>query len=77
MANRYLYIVARTQPGLYEEIADRFADDPKVTVIFDRRDDERKAAVTAAQRRMRDRRRNDEVQEWLRDRSYAVVTVPA
>ena len=78
MGNRYLYVVARTQPALYEELSNRFADDPQITVILDRRHDEQppSSAEEAEQRRQRDRRRNSVAQGWLRAQSFAVVVLP-
>jgi hypothetical protein len=78
--SRYLYIVVRTQPVLFELLRDRFAGDPKVTVIFDRRHGERRLtgdSLEAAERRQRDRRRNLDVQDALRDRAHAVVSIPS
>jgi hypothetical protein len=80
MTDRYLYIIARTNPGLFDVLSEQFAGDPTVTVILDRRQGERREnprGVEAAERRQRDRRRNLDVEEALRVRSYAVVTVPA
>ncbi len=67
---RQLFIVARTQIGLYHELSQQFANDPNVTVILDRR-----YGIVQA-RPERDRRRNLQVDADLRERSLAVLTLP-
>jgi hypothetical protein len=67
---RQLFIVARTQIGLYHELRQQFASDPNVTVIFDRRYGIVKSMPE------RDRRRNQQVDADLRERSLALITLP-
>jgi hypothetical protein len=71
-------VVSREAPELYEELRERFADDPKVIVILDRRVAERRRRVepVPVERRQRDRRTRPEVQEELRTSQYAIVTLP-
>jgi hypothetical protein len=54
----YLVIVSRERPELLAELERRFAEDKTVTVIVDRRVDERRQleARTVAERRRGDRR---------------------
>lgn len=77
--DRYLFIVSRAHPALYDDLARQFATDPKVEIVLDRRFGERRTRRSDdfPERRQRDRRRNEEVQAQLRERFYAVVTVRA
>lgn len=76
---RHLFIVSRHHEYLYRDLADRFRDDKNVQVVLDRRQQgERRlseAALTSAERRARDRRRRDEIDEELRTRSHVIVTL--
>ncbi len=74
---RHLFIVARGVPGLYEVLTDQFADDADVIVILDRRMGERRAQPTAPhdERRKQDRRVRPFVDEELRLRSHAILTL--
>ena len=56
---RYLFLVSRHHPRLYEYLIERFHDDPNVAVVLDRRSGERRARVQSvpAERRVGDRRR--------------------
>ncbi|HET8577490.1 MAG TPA: hypothetical protein VFO18_10355 [Methylomirabilota bacterium] len=58
MAERVMIIVPRTAPALYAYLKEKFAGDPTVSVIVDRRTRERrqKAATPAAERRRAERR---------------------
>jgi chromosome segregation ATPase len=71
-----MFIVARRHPELYDYLSARFADDPSVTVVLDRRlaPRRRRALPAAAERRRVDRRTRPEVDEQLRATSLAVVT---
>ena len=74
---RYIFIVSRRHPALYDYLLQRFSDDPNAQVILDRRRLERRQAETpvTAERRRAPRRRQRDVSEELRLRSVAVVTV--
>ncbi len=67
---RQLYIVDRTQVWLYLDLLHKHADDPNTTVLMDRR------YGIVRSRPDRDRRQNLQVAAELRERSYAVVTLP-
>jgi hypothetical protein len=69
---RYLFIVSSRDPGLFELLKERFADDQNVEVILDRR----AHPAPSARRPRTERRHRPEVNEELRVRSYAVVTLP-
>ncbi len=71
-----MFIVARRHPELYDYLSARFADDPSVTVVLDRRlaPRRRRALPAAAERRRVDRRARPDVDEQLRATSLAVVT---
>jgi hypothetical protein len=75
-ASAQMFIVARRHPELYDYLSTRFADDPNVTVVLDRRltPRRRRALPAAAERRRVDRRARPEVDEQLRATSLAVVT---
>ncbi len=75
-ASTQMFIVARRHPELYDYLSTRFADDPNVTVVLDRRltPRRRRALPAAAERRRVDRRSRPEVDEQLRATSLAVVT---
>jgi chromosome segregation ATPase len=75
-ASTQVFIVARRHPELYDYLSTRFADDPNVTVVLDRRltPRRRRALPAAAERRRLDRRSRPEVDEQLRATSLAVVT---
>lgn len=67
---RYLFIVARGNSTLFEYLKERFADDEAVEVITDRR------ASTAPTEPAVERRSHPDVNDEIRARSYAVVTLP-
>jgi tetratricopeptide (TPR) repeat protein len=69
----HLVIVARPNVNLYEYLREKFAGDPNVQVVLDRRHAEpRPAEASAVERRAADRRRIA-VDEALRSRGLAVV----
>jgi hypothetical protein len=74
---RHLFIVARGVPGLYEVLRDQFAGDDDVAVILDRRVGERRSQTDAPpeERRKQDRRVRTFVDEELRLRSHAILTL--
>lgn len=61
---RYVIIVARDQPGLYEHLKLTFAADKKVEVILDRRQPDQRLA---------DRRHLSEVDDQLRSLGWALT----
>jgi hypothetical protein len=68
---RYLYVVSRRDPALFEFLKARFADDENVEVILDRRADPAPPGpAPPVERRVR-----AEVAEEIRVRSYAVITL--
>src|SRR5438128_2683095 len=77
-APRDIWIVARDRPDLYEQLKQRFRDDPGVEVVFDQRHDDRRAG---GRQRLPDRRRTDrrgpsmEILGKLFLQGYAVVHV--
>ncbi len=73
----HLSIISRQHNDLYDYLRERLAGDGDVRVIKDRRLGERrrKAAPAAAERRRAERRSRPEIDEQLRVRSHAIVTV--
>jgi hypothetical protein len=73
-----VFIIARRHPELFDYLSERFADDPNVMVVLDRRfaSRRRRALPAAAERRRVDRRSRPEVDEQLRATSLAIVTAP-
>ncbi len=65
---RYLLIVARERPGLFEYLTRQFAGDDKVQVLVDRRQEERRCRVEShePERRVHDRRSQLGPEESLR-----------
>jgi class 3 adenylate cyclase/tetratricopeptide (TPR) repeat protein len=70
----HLFVVARSQPTLYDDLR-RELDGRPVTVILDRRETERRqrTELPPAERRARDRRRRAAFDETVRTRGFAVV----
>ncbi len=68
---RFLFIVARQLPGVYEHLCQQFGAEPDVEVIIDRR----KAPASGAEGHHVERRRNDRVDEQLRVMGYAFVRI--
>ena len=78
---RFLFIVARQLPGVYEHLREQFGQEPNVEVILDRRKGERRQPEASepppgVDRRHAQRRRNGSVDEQLRVMGYAFVRVP-
>ena len=69
---RYLFIVSRQDPALFTLLKERFAGDENVEVILDRR----AQAVPPDWHPPGERRTRPEVNEEIRARAYAVVTLP-
>ena len=59
MAKKVMVIVPRTAPALFAYLKEKFADDPTISVIMDRRIGERRRGSEAprTERRQGDRRR--------------------
>ena len=68
----HLIIVAHDNPELYEFLRQKFAPDPDVRVVLDRRRDARRPdGATAAERRRTARRQAAD--RLLRDRGFVVI----
>ncbi len=67
MAEKVMVIVPRTAPALFAYLKDKFAEDPTISVIMDRRTGERRrrSDAPAMERRRGDRRQAD--------RAHAIV----
>jgi hypothetical protein len=74
-----LFVVARRDPELYGYLRARFADDVGISVVLDRRVENRRrrALPAAAERRRADRRMRPEIDEQLRATSLAIVGAPS
>jgi chromosome segregation ATPase len=74
-----LFVVARRDPELYGYLRARFADDVGISVVLDRRVENRRrrALPAAAERRRGDRRMRPEIDEQLRATSLAIVGAPS
>ena len=62
MAEKVMVIVPRTAPALFAYLKGKFADDPTISVIMDRRSGERRRRkdTPSTERRRGDRRRADQ-----------------
>jgi hypothetical protein len=67
MAEKVMVIVPRTAPALFAYLKDKFAEDPTISVIMDRRTGERRRRGDAPSI---ERRRSDRRQA---DRAHAIV----
>jgi hypothetical protein len=74
---RYLFIVSRQHPALYDYLREQFAGDPNAEVLLDRRQHDRRQRETsgAPDRRRAHRRQRPRIDEELRHRSVAIVTI--
>jgi len=74
---RNVFIVSRQHRDLYTYLRERFASDPAVEVILDRRFGQRRQRKTEvdAERRRVDRRQRPEVEQELQTRSHAIITI--
>lgn len=70
---RHLFILSGRDPDLYSYLRERFADDPAVELIVDRRRPD--AACTPAHYPV-DRRTRPDADAELLSRSYTVITIP-
>ena len=66
---RYLFVVSRQHPYLYELLVERFQDDKNVEVVLDRRSATRKPAEQYGTEDRRSRPQNE-----LNVRSHLIVT---
>jgi hypothetical protein len=73
----HLFIVSRDHHDLYIYLCERFAGDPKVKVILDRRWGERELAKGVILRDCpeRNRRHRPEIDKELRSGSHVILTV--
>ena len=73
--NRFLFVISRQQPQLYEYVRSAFSPEEEVRVIVDRRvaDRRRASAPGSAERRRSDRRVRTDVVEELKARGCAFV----
>jgi hypothetical protein len=72
MRPRYLFVVARQHPELYELLLERFRDDNKVEVILDRRRETQGRGDSDYS--IKDRRQRRSPKDDLSRRSYLVIT---
>ena len=75
---RHVVIISRHYAALFEYVQGRFAAEGNVEVILDRRtgrDRRRRTGRTAIERRSRDRRRRQDVDDALRMESMQFVTI--
>jgi hypothetical protein len=74
---RNVFIVSRQHRDLYTYLRERFASDPAVEVVLDRRFGQRRQRQSPvdAERRRSDRRQRPEVEAELQTRSHAIITI--
>ena len=74
---RYLLIISRDEPKLYEYLKNHFAGRPDVDVVFDRRHRQRRQRTASAplERRQADRRQRS-VDEDLAALGVAIARIP-
>lgn len=74
---RVVFVVSRQHRDLYAYLSERFATDPAVEVVLDRRLGERRQRIAppVTDRRRADRRRRPEVDAELQVRSHAIITL--
>ncbi len=72
---RRLFIVARGNPVLYEDLAQQFAHEKNVEIILDRRLGERRQRVQAHafERRRAERRRQPGLDDELRSHGFVFI----
>jgi len=79
---RHVYVVGREHRDLYEVLTKQFASDGNVRVVLDRRVGERRrvqaddAPFETERRQRSDRRIRPSVDEELKSRSHAIVSLP-
>jgi hypothetical protein len=78
-AKRHVLIISRHHPALYDYVSERFAGEPNVEVILDRRRGrdrrERPAQAPPVERRSAERRLRPHVDAALRMESMQFVTI--
>jgi hypothetical protein len=77
---RHIFVVARGHRDLYEVLAKQFIDDGNVRIILDRRladrrQDDSVVVPHGDRRAARDRRTRPKVDEELKWRSHAIITL--
>ena len=80
---RHIFIVARAHRDLFEFLEKQFAEDGNVWVVLDRRQSDRRRAYPThsahdgdRRRAVSDRRTRPAVDEELKARSHAIITLP-
>jgi len=72
--DRLLFLVARDQPDLWDQLSKEFSSKDVAVVVDRRRGDRRRAAQSSdANRRQSDRRSRDEVDREVRSRGFSVI----
>ena len=79
---RHIFIVGRSHRPLYDVLIKRFESDENVTVVLDRRVSARRVRAVAVapeqeRRQLTDRRSRPSIDEELKWRSHAIVTLPS
>jgi len=73
---KYIFVISRQRPDLYDDLAYFFRGDPGVEVVLDRHIGERRiATVPPRDRRRRDRRMNPQPGGDLETLGYVMVRV--
>jgi len=74
---RTLFVVSRRNQDLHQYLRERFASDPAVEVILDRRIAQRRQRrlPVDAERRRADRRQRPEVEVELQSHSHAIISI--
>jgi hypothetical protein len=74
---RYLFIVSRMHPDLFEYLREHFVDAPEVQVILDRRNGQRRQSsmLVMPERRRADRRTRPEIDARLASESHVFLTL--
>jgi hypothetical protein len=77
LAERHLFIVSRDAPEVARFLTEQFPPDSNVSVVVDRRHGQRRSVCspTATERRSGERRQRADVEQELRLRSHAFVTL--
>jgi hypothetical protein len=78
---RHIFIVGRSHRPLYDVLIKRFENDQNVTVVLDRRVSARRVRTVAPapeqeRRHLADRRSRPSIDDELKWRSHAIVTLP-
>ncbi len=79
---RHIFVIGRAHRDLFDFLEKQFAEDANVSVVLDRRvTDRRRARISdvsldANRRRPGDRRGHPSIDEELKSRSHAIITLP-